>query len=683
VRGVLALLIAAPALAAEPPLLPPGVGAALAQEISGESAKRNLEALARHHRMRGSREFRAAAEHVASQLRAHGLSEVGIESFPADGTAFYGTQRSRPAWDAEFAELWEMRREGGAWLPARRLASFEAMPVSLAQDSESAEVTADLVDVGDGTREEDYAARDVRGRLVLAAAQPGPVARLAVERHGAAGIVSYAQNQRTAWWGDDDNLVRWGHLDSFSLHRTFAFMVSLRQARELQQRLRDGQTVRLKASVKAARHAGTYDVVTATLPGADPALRAEEIVFSCHLDHQRPGANDNASGCVTILEAARALSKLVREGRIAPPARTLRFVWPPEIEGTLTYLSARPEVAARARAAIHLDMVGGGPVTKAIFHVTRGPASLPSFIYDVAAAVGEFVNAETAAFASGRPSDYPLHAPEGGKEALQAEMAEFSLGSDHQVYTDSSFAVPAIYLNDWPDRYIHTNFDSPANIDPTKLKRAAFIAAACGYLLADLGDDDAAAVWSVVRRAGLQRAAGTLQRAEEAGPGEAQNVLRFQLEYERAVGRSLERFLRVAPGLRTAIDRHLTTLAAVLEVPERAPREAGSGAGADVYRRRAEVKGPVAVFGYDYLEDKYGHEQTAALRLLRFQGRRGGGDEYAYEALNLLDGRRRVRDVRDALSAVYGPVPLDVVEEYVGALAAAGLAVRVSAAPAH
>jgi len=27
------------------------------------------------------------------------------------------------------------------------------------------------------------------------------------------------------------------------------------------------------------------------------------------------------------------------------------------------------------------------------------------------------------------------------------------MGSDHDVYQDSSFGIPAIYLNDWPDRY--------------------------------------------------------------------------------------------------------------------------------------------------------------------------------------------------------------------------------------
>jgi len=49
-------------------------------------------------------------------------------------------------------------------------------------------------------------------------------------------------------------------------------------------------------------------------------------------------------------------------------------------------------------------------------------------------------------------------APEGGKEPLRAEYSAFTMGSDHDVYQDSSFGIPAIYLNDWPDRYIHTNF---------------------------------------------------------------------------------------------------------------------------------------------------------------------------------------------------------------------------------
>src|SRR5262249_5947973 len=148
------------------------------------------------------------------------------------------------------------------------------------------------------------------------------------------------------------------------------------------------------ALVHAGQHAGSYEVVTATIAGSDPRLKEEEVAFSCHLDHPRPGANDNASGCVTILEVARTLQKLIGNGTLARPARTLRFIWPPEIEGTVTLLNARPELPARIRAVVHMDMVGGGPETKAVFHVTRGPLSLPSFVHDVAWAFANWLNQE-------------------------------------------------------------------------------------------------------------------------------------------------------------------------------------------------------------------------------------------------------------------------------------------------
>jgi len=50
-------------------LLAEPVLAALAQELSGETAKSNLEFITRFHRMRGSRGFHAAAEHIVKQLR--------------------------------------------------------------------------------------------------------------------------------------------------------------------------------------------------------------------------------------------------------------------------------------------------------------------------------------------------------------------------------------------------------------------------------------------------------------------------------------------------------------------------------------------------------------------------------------------------------------------------------------
>lgn len=647
-------------------LLPDAVVAALSQELSGETAKRNLEYIARHHRMRGSQGFRAAAEHIVKQLRDYGLTDARIEQFPADGKIFYGTQRSRPPWDVEFAELWEMREANGVWSPHERLASWEAMPVTVAQDSESGEVTAELVDVGNGTSERDYVGKDVRGKIVLVASQPGGVVPLAVERFGAAGILSYAQNQRTAWWGENETLVRWGHLETFATKPAFAFMISLKQARLFQQRLARGEKIRLHATVRAGKHPGSYDVVTASIPGADPNLRGQEIAFSCHLDHQRPGANDNASGCVAILEVARTFSKLISENKIARPARTIRFIWPPEIEGTITLLNARPELASRIKAVIHMDMVGGGPETKAIFHVTRGPASLPSFVNNVAEHFGEFVNDQSARFAGGESVPFPLFGSEGGKEPLLAEIAEFSMGSDHQIYTDSSWSIPAIYLNDWPDRYIHTNMDTPANVDPTKLKRSAFIGAASAYFLANLKADDALSILRVLQADSLSRTSTMLKRRVDLSPAEAMNLTRYHLWHERAVVDSMERFFSVPNNVRT----EATSFFAGLErlVGEVKPVTPAEGDGRLVFRRNPNLKGPMSAFGYDYFSDHYGAQKESTVRLLRYQGSRGSGGEYAYEVLNHVNGKRTVQDIRDAVSATYGPIPIELVVEYLRAL---------------
>jgi hypothetical protein len=681
-----ALALAAAAVAQKPPLVAEKDVAALANELSGETAKRNLEGIARFHRQRGSRGFHEAAELVAERLRAYGLSDVAILQFPADGKIFYGTQRSRPGWDAEVGELWEVKEvkevkeakdknESGKWQPAQKMASYEAQPIVLAEDSESADVTADLVDAGEGTKESDYAGKDVKGKIVLVSAQPGAVQGLAVGKLEAVGIVSYAQNQKTAWWGEDENLIRWGHLETFSANKTFAFMVSLKTARGLRERLAHGEEIRLHAVVKAGQHVGNYEVVTTTIPGADPKLKEEEIAFSCHLDHQRPGANDNASGCVTILEVARTLQKLISEGKLARPARTIRFIWPPEIEGTVALLNLKPEFAKRIKTVVHMDMVGGGPETKAVFHVTRGPMSLPSFVHDVAWAFAEFVNEESYKFAATGKADYPFVAPEGGKEPLRAEYSPYTMGSDHDVYQDSSFGIPAIYLNDWPDRYIHTNFDTAANIDPTKLKRAAFIGAASGYFLAGMDESRAKGVLRFSEAFRLQRGTETELRAKQVAGGEAQNLTWQYLDAEIGIANSIK---KIVPNS-TTVSEIAFEGAIPLKLSEgyKKPAASPNRDGSSKYSRKPQPKGPLAVFGFDYFTEHAKAAGVATPKLLSYEGLWGSGEEYAYEVLNFADGKRNSQEIREAVSAEYGPVPLELVVEYLRALEKIGVIEQV------
>jgi aminopeptidase YwaD len=665
--ALVAAVFALPALAQQrTPLLPENDVAALANELSGETAKRNLEGLAQLHRQRGSRGYHAAAELVEERARAYGLSDVQILQFPTDGKIFYGTQRSRPGWDAEEGELDEVKEgKERAQETSVMIASYAAMPIVLAEDSESADVTTDLVDVGEGRKESDYAGKNVKGKIVLAGAQPGAVQDLAVGKFGASGIVSYAQNQKTAWWGEDENLIRWGHLETFSANKTFAFMVSLKTARGLRERLGRAETIRLRAIVKAGQHASNYEVVTATIPGSDATLKEEEIAFSCHLDHQRPGANDNASGCVTILEVARTLQKLISDGKIPRPARTIRFIWPPEIEGTLALLNGKPEFARRIKAAVHMDMVGGGPVTKAVFHVTRGPRSLPSFVHDVAWAFANFVNEESYKFAATGSAEYPFVAPEGGKEPLQAQFSDFTMGSDHDVYQDSSFGIPAIYLNDWPDRYIHTNFDGAANIDPTKLKRAALIGAASGYFLATLGSKEVLLRTAILQGYELRKSQADA-RVWKLALDDVCIDYDERLAYEKAAADSTKKF--TGHSLASILtDTGVGCERPAGRVPERAV----------VYKRKVEPKGPLAVFGYDYFAEHAKAAGIATPKLLSYEGLWGSGEEYAYEVLNFADGKRNAQKIRDAVSAEYGPASLELVVEYLQALEKIGVVERV------
>ena len=637
-----------------PPLLSEPIVSALATELSGDRPYETIVEISRNHRVRGSRPLRAALELIIARAKQAGLEDAKIEEFPADGKIFYGTQRSRPPWDADFAELWEMGSDGK---PKTLVASWDKQPMSLAEDSESGDVTAELIDVGTGTLEKDYAGKDVKGKLILASSQADGVAELGVAKFGAAGIVSSAQNQKTAWWGENVDLVRWGHLDTFAAKKTFAFMISPKAAKSFRDRLAQGEHVTMHAKVNAGQHPGAYQIGTAMIRGADPKLSQEEIVFSCHIDHPNPGANDNASGCATNLEVAVTLAKLINEKRIPRPARTIRFVWPPEVEGTMAILNAKPEWANRIKAVVHMDMVGGGPETKSVFHVSSGPGSLPSFVYDVGQAFGAFVNDQTYRYAATGSATYPFVSPKGGKEPLLAQLDEFDMGSDHEIYSSSSWRIPAIYLHDWPDRYIHTTWDTPDKIDPTKLLRAAFIGAASGYFLASMAGEDYPAIRSVITAAGIRRSAKNLDRAMASSKGEASPLITFGTLYNSAVSASLAEFN--AP-------------------PDTGPDVLRSSRDTSTrYVRNAAVRGPMSVFGYDYLSDKLGAAKVSKLRLLEFSGLRAGGGDYAYEVLNLVQTPGTAEGVRNQVSAIYGPVPLTLVTEYLEALAEAGVVRRV------
>jgi Zn-dependent M28 family amino/carboxypeptidase len=128
--------------------------------------------------------------------------------------------------------------------------------------------------------------------------------------------------------------------------------------------------ITLEGEPKPLEASHTWNAV-ARLPGSDPALAADVIVLSAHLDHEgnrtRPGgaagadsifngADDDASGSVAVLELAEALAKGPR------PKRTIVFAWFGSEErggyGSQYFVGRPPVPLERMVANLQFEMIG-------------------------------------------------------------------------------------------------------------------------------------------------------------------------------------------------------------------------------------------------------------------------------------------------------------------------------------
>ena len=214
----------------------------------------------------------------------------------------------------------------------------------------------------------------------------------------------------------------------------------------------------------------------------------------------------------------------------------------------------------------------------------------------------------------------------------------------------------------------------PANIDATKLERAAFIGAASAWYLANLSAADLPMLHGLLERRTLERTAALIERRDAAtSPEEKKGLEDLHRWYEAGAADSVSRFVPLAADDRARQARFLSAVDALVGrtvVPERAltaPERI-------VYVRCPTPKGPLGVFGFDYLKDRLGRERFEALALNSYEGERGGGAEYALELLSFIDGRRSAGDITSLLSAEFGPVPLGHVVEYLDALREVGIA---------
>jgi aminopeptidase YwaD len=343
---------------------------------------------------------RQAAEYIAGQFRQYGYA-VEFHSFQF------------PFFEARQVQL----QIAG---PAPRTVQAEALLLTTA--TPAAGIEAELVPVG-LARPEDFEGRRVAGAIALA--ERGTLTfrekTANAAARGAAAIIVY---------NNQPGIVP-GTLQQRS--EIPAVTISQDDGRQLVEAAQAGP-VRARLLVDAVNETRSAANVVATRRGT--TRPGEIVVAGGHFDSvpRSPGANDNASGVATLMEAARVLAQ-------TPLARTVQFV---PFSGEELGLFGSSAFAADRRqgvvAMINLDMVGWGERL-----MVGASPNRDGSVVETALAVARRLGIEVNRFRAG--------------------------GSDHVSFERQG--IPAVFFHRGIDPAYHRPTDVPANVDPRHLEEAA------------------------------------------------------------------------------------------------------------------------------------------------------------------------------------------------------------------
>jgi aminopeptidase YwaD len=507
---------------------------AIISEASGERALHHVLELVPYPRIRPVSEYTGhfrESEVMAGFARDYGFSSVEIESFPSP-------QRS---WVPTTGELWMVTAT-----ETHKLYDIHDVAVSVASNSANGDVTGELVDVGLGTRAEDYAGKDLKGKVAIGGGGVAQIYALASE-HGAIGAVGYS----TLYPDRGVDVIPSSSIIANA--QGFGWAVSPRQGHDMVARLARGEKISLRSVIKAETMPGELETVHATIAG-DPRS-TEDVIISGHLyeGYLKQGANDDNSGCALTLEVGRAYIKLVSEGKLPKPKHTIHFLWVPEISGTNAWLTAHPDIAKRVVADLNFDMEGIRLSTSRSYWILqRTPDTFPSFLNDIGQSMMEFVSEITRERVRFRAGGYgpslPVQAPNGSDDAFYIKIDKHYGSSDHVTYMQHG--IPAVMFITWPDNWYHSSQDTPDKQDSTQYKRAAVVATGAMTVLATGGDEMAARVMSENLARGAERmgdshrkALGYIADATDAASltgayKDAMVTIRHQTDVEKSVVKS-------------------------------------------------------------------------------------------------------------------------------------------------
>lgn len=472
-------------------LMPAEHMAEIVGEASGETAFNTIMETGGYNKNRLDPEYKSTfyeAQYILDQLKLYGLPGAEIVRYPG-----------REVWDGIKGELWEVKPN------RQKIASYQDMTAMLASGSTNADVTAELIWVGRGTKPE-LTDKDVAGKIVVTEGSISQVHSLACNEMGAEGVIAIS----TSRIHFDPLQIPWRGIRSRrgtdAAPPKFAFYLPAREGELLKQRLLRREKITVHAQVEAQMQPYDLQDVVCHIPGTDPT--AGEIIYSAHLfeGYVKQGANDNKSGSAGILEVARTLHTLIEEGRLPRPKRTIRFLWGPEFSGTGPWVQAHKELMDKTLCNINMDMVGIKlSPSYAFMCLMRTSYGNPHYLNDVVENYYRYVGETSRERIHNRGSGVRIVAPTGSDEPFYYSIETHYGASDHEVFNDWGVRVPGIMMITWPDQWYHTSGDRIGRIDPTQMKRTAVIGAAAGYTIAAADDDMALKIASEAASNGTRR----------------------------------------------------------------------------------------------------------------------------------------------------------------------------------
>jgi Zn-dependent M28 family amino/carboxypeptidase len=344
----------------------------------------------------GQRGGDIAAEYIATQLWLDGLKAAGD-----NGTFFQKVPMVgiTPAPETTF----EIAPNKGEALRLKPLDDYVAYDET---QKPADDIDAEIVYVGYGIEApeyqwDDYKGADVRGKVLLMLVNEPPSSDAAffkgqaltyygrwtykyeeAARKGAVGVILIHKTDMASYPWEvvrNSNSGEKEYLKSESPNLKAASWIQLEVARklardggmDLDKMMSDAQSrnfhpvalpVKLKAHMASKIRQISSNNVIAMLPGSDPKLKSEAVIYTAHYDHLgiRPdspgdniynGARDNATGCAILLELARVFGQSA-----VKPRRSILFASvTAEEQGMLgsEYLGKHPPIPA---ARISLDL---------------------------------------------------------------------------------------------------------------------------------------------------------------------------------------------------------------------------------------------------------------------------------------------------------------------------------------